>query len=138
VPPFYMMAFEVGGTPDTSFIGTDASALEWTVSHPLLLGVVDSRGISGGLDPSLYTCLPAPDTRPPFTVSANVSGTLDTCAPWDLTIQGGTPPYNITLAAANAPDVTNVTLGPIDSAFTYINRADPGTVLIGAFHRIAG
>ncbi|KAJ7198945.1 hypothetical protein GGX14DRAFT_328910, partial [Mycena pura] len=144
VPPFYMMAFAVGGTPVTSFIGTNASALEWTVSHPvgtqLLLGVVDSRGTSGGIDAPLYTvvagestqCLPAPDTRPAFTVTANATGTLATCAPWRLAIAGGTPPYNVTLAAGNSSDVTNVTLGPVDSVFTYINRADPGSPMIGA------
>ncbi|KAJ7208286.1 hypothetical protein GGX14DRAFT_633919, partial [Mycena pura] len=145
VPPFYIISFPVGGTPVTSVIGTNASALEWTVSHPvgtqLLLTVVDSQGISGGIsDSPLFTvvagettqCLPAPDTRSPFTVAANSSGTLATCAPWGLAITGGTPPYNVTVAKAGAADVTNVTLGPTDSVYTYINRAEPGGVMIGA------
>jgi hypothetical protein len=44
-------------------------------------------------------------------VVANVTDTLTTCQPWGLTIKGGTPPYNLTLAAVNSPVVTNVTMG---------------------------
>ncbi|KAJ7610587.1 hypothetical protein DFH06DRAFT_1374513, partial [Mycena polygramma] len=148
VPPFYMMAFAVGGAPITTFIGTNESNLTWTVQHPigkflctqLLLGVVDSHGNSGGIDPILYTVTAGATTQCgsqaanqiPFTVTANVTDVLTTCQPWGLTIHGGTPPYNLTLAALNASDVTNVTLGPSDSVFTYINRADPGIQLIGA------
>jgi hypothetical protein len=33
-PPFYMIAFVVGGTPVTSLIGTDENNLSWTVTEP--------------------------------------------------------------------------------------------------------
>ncbi|KAJ7702650.1 hypothetical protein B0H17DRAFT_1042771 [Mycena rosella] len=150
VPPYYMMAFAVGGAPITTFIGKNENNLSWTPNHPvgtqLLLGVVDSRGNSGGIDKPLYTvvagastqCIFTPAVEPAFTVTANVTDALTTCQPWGLTIQGGTPPYNITLAALNAPDATNVTLGPDDSVFTYINRADPGTQLLASVSDLNG
>ncbi|KAJ7134083.1 hypothetical protein C8R43DRAFT_1239373 [Mycena crocata] len=144
VPPFYMIAFAVGGTPITSLIGTNESALVWTVRHPigtqLVLGVVDSRGNSAGLDKPVYTvtagattqCLPAATAEAPFKLTANVTDTLGTCEPWGLTIQGGIPPYTVTIAQINSPDVRNVTLGSNDDVYTYINRADPGSQLIGS------
>ncbi|KAJ6533775.1 hypothetical protein DFH09DRAFT_993351, partial [Mycena vulgaris] len=139
-----MIAFAVGGTPITTLIGTNESHLVWTVRHPigtqLVLGVVDSQGNSGGIDAPVYTvtegattqCLPATDTEPLFRITANVTDTLTTCQPWGLKIQGGTPPYNLTLAALNSADVRNITLGPNDSEYTYINRADPGTHMIAS------
>ncbi|KAJ7253602.1 hypothetical protein C8J57DRAFT_1722471 [Mycena rebaudengoi] len=142
VPPFYMIAVAVGGAPITSFIGTNESDLSWTVSHPLdsqlVLWMVDSQGNSGGVPSQLYTvtagastqCISSPTAPTTFTVKANVSDAVNTCQPWGLTISGGTPPYNVTLAAS--PGVTNVTLGPNDSVFTYINRADPGNQMIAA------
>ncbi|KAJ7253604.1 hypothetical protein C8J57DRAFT_1137400, partial [Mycena rebaudengoi] len=151
VPPFYMISIPVGGTPITSFIGTNESDLAWQVRHPidsqLALSVVDSQGTSGGVDVPLYTvtagastqCILAPTaSTPPFTITANVSDAVDTCQPWGLTISGGTRPYNLTLAALNAPDVTNVTLGANDSVFTYINRADPGTQILAAVSDLNG
>ncbi|KAF7346714.1 hypothetical protein MSAN_01809500 [Mycena sanguinolenta] len=167
--PFYMMALPVGGTPSTSFIGTDQSDLTWTVMYPvgeflfpfpselsigasaraanlesagtqLVLGVVDALGQSGGIDPPLYTviegattqCVPTTLSDPTsgFKISANVTDVLNTCQPWGLTIEGGTPPYNITLAELNSGTVTNVTMGPIDTVFTYINRISPGGQII--------
>ncbi|KAJ7075992.1 hypothetical protein B0H15DRAFT_865053 [Mycena belliarum] len=150
VPPFYMMAFAVGGTVTNSLIGTDEANLKWTVNQPvgsrLLLTVVDSQGSSGGVPPSLFTvvdgqstsCLPGPSSEPNFVVTANVTDTLNTCQPWGLTIKGGTPPYNVTLAAVNSPVVTNVTMGPTDDAFTFIDRADPGTQLLAAVSDLNG
>ncbi|KAJ7491859.1 hypothetical protein B0H11DRAFT_2008144 [Mycena galericulata] len=145
VPPYYMMAFPVSGTPMTSLIGTDASALEWTVAFPvgtlLLLGVVDSLGTSGGIDTGVYTivggsttqCIPS-DSHPAFTITSNLTSgsTLSTCDGWQLSIQGGTPPYKVTLAPSNSADVVNVTLGPNDSVFNYLNQSPPGSQLLAA------
>ncbi|KAF7341455.1 PARP catalytic domain-containing protein [Mycena venus] len=145
VPPYYMMAFPVSGRPMTSLIGTDASALEWTVAFPvgtlLLLGVVDSLGTSGGIDTGVYTvvggsttqCIPS-DSRPTFTITSNLTSgsTLSTCDGWQLSIQGGTPPYKVTLAPSNSADVVNVTLGPNDSVFNYLNQSPPGSQLLAA------
>ncbi|KAJ7475204.1 hypothetical protein B0H11DRAFT_2158629 [Mycena galericulata] len=149
VPPFYMMAFPVGGIPTTTLIGTDESDLSWTVDQPvgaqMMLDVVDSQGSAGGVPPNLFTvvagqttqCIPAASNDPPFTVTANVTDTLNTCQPWGLTIVGGTPPYNLTLVELDSPVITNVTLGPEDDAFTFIDRADPDRQLIGANGRWA-
>ncbi|KAJ7134056.1 hypothetical protein C8R43DRAFT_956364 [Mycena crocata] len=149
-PPYYMTAFAVGGAPITTFIGNNGSNLSWTVGHPigtqLILHVWDSRGGSGGIDVPIYTviegattqCIPPASTEPPFKVVANVTDVLNTCQPWGLTIQGGTPPYNVTLAATNSSDVTNSTLGPNDSYFTYINRADPGRQLMASVSDLDG
>ena len=76
-------------------------------------------------------CVTAQST-PDFTVTANVTKVLQTCQPWGLTVKGGVPPYNLSLAAFNSPVVTNVTLPYGDDAFTYIDRADPNGQLIGA------
>ncbi|KAJ7495063.1 hypothetical protein FB451DRAFT_362507 [Mycena latifolia] len=150
IPPFYMIAFAVDGAPITSFIGTNESNLTWQVRHPvgtkLLLGVVDSQGTSGGIDTPMYTvtegastaCILTAAAEPEFKVTANVTDALSTCQQWGLTIQGGTPPYNLTLAALNAVDVTNVTLGPNDSVYTYINRAEPDTQMIAAVSDLNG
>ncbi|KAJ6482134.1 hypothetical protein C8R47DRAFT_1197593 [Mycena vitilis] len=150
VPPFYMNAFAIGGTPTTSLIGTDESNLAWTVDQPvgakLLLNVVDSTGSSGGVPPQLFTvvtgqstqCIPAADTGPAFTISANVTDTLNTCQPWGVKVVGGVPPYIITLAAVNSPVTTNATFGPVDDQFTFIDRADPKTQLIAAVSDLNG
>ncbi|KAJ7775944.1 hypothetical protein DFH07DRAFT_711319, partial [Mycena maculata] len=138
VPPFYMMAFAVGGSPITSFIGTNESNLAWTVLHPLVLGVVDSKGNSGGIDAPLYTvtdgsntqCNANPAVEPPFTITANVTDVLNTCEPWGLTIQGGSPPYNLTIAVMNSADVMNVTLGP-KATYTYVNQINAPAQIIG-------
>ncbi|KAJ7034740.1 hypothetical protein C8F04DRAFT_1001622 [Mycena alexandri] len=150
-PPFYMVAMAIGATPTTSLIGTDESNLAWVVDQPIgtqmLLEVVDANGSSGGVPPGLFTvvpgtsttnCIPAASTEPAFTLTANVSGTLNTCQPWGLSIVGGVPPYNLTLAALNSPIVTNVTLAPTDDHFTFINRADPNTQLVAAISDFNG
>lgn len=46
-------------------------------------------------------------------------------------IIGGKKPYNLTLAAPNSTLITNVTMGPTDDVFTYIDRADPNSGLMG-------
>jgi hypothetical protein len=152
VPPFYMAAFPVNGkgTPSVTPIGSDESNLAWTVNQPvdseLLLYVLDSTGGSGGVPPQTFKvvagtstqCIPPATNDPPFTVTANVTDTITTCQPWGLTIVGGTPPYNVTFAALNSPVITNVTMGPVDDAFTFIDRADPGTKLIAAISDLNG
>ncbi|KAJ7159841.1 hypothetical protein C8R43DRAFT_345930 [Mycena crocata] len=150
VAPFYMIAFGVNSTPVTTLIGTSENQLSWQVTQPigtqLLLQVVDSQGSSGGVPPNLFTvtpgqttnCIPPASTDPPFTVTANVTDALTTCQPWGLTIKGGTPPYNVSFAALNSPIVTNVTMGPNDDTFTFIDRADPGTQLIAAISDLNG
>ncbi|KAF8990709.1 hypothetical protein BDQ17DRAFT_1371570 [Cyathus striatus] len=149
VPPYYMMAFAVGGTPTTTLIGTDNKTLNWQPTHApgttLMLSVVDSTMSAGGVPPSLYTviagqstqCVVNDDTND-FTVSSNVTGDITTCQPWGLRIKGGTPPYNVTFAAANSPIVTNVTMPFGDDAFTYIDRADPNTQLLAAISDLTG
>ncbi|KAJ7511907.1 hypothetical protein B0H11DRAFT_719331 [Mycena galericulata] len=144
VPPFYMMVFPVGGIPSTTFIGTNQSNLTWTLTYPvgtkLVLEVVDSLGQSGGIPSTLYTvidgettqCIPTPSTEAPFTIKANVTDVLNTCQPWGLAVEGGTPPYNLTIAPMNSGNITNATFGPDDSVFTWINRAPPGTHLIAS------
>ncbi|EDR06206.1 uncharacterized protein LACBIDRAFT_329023 [Laccaria bicolor S238N-H82] len=49
VPPYYMTAFAIGGTPTTTLIGTDASSLSWTVTQP-----VDAVGSEGGIPADIY------------------------------------------------------------------------------------
>ncbi|KAF4583908.1 hypothetical protein EYR40_002406 [Pleurotus pulmonarius] len=140
-PPYYMRSFEVGGLPMTTLIGTDENDLRWTVTHPLdkqlMLVVVDANGSSGGVPTRLFTvragqsitCIQSRDP-PTFTVTSNITGDANTCDPWGLTIVGGVKPYNVTLAALSSPVITNVTMGGLDDRLTYINRADPNTILL--------
>lgn len=64
---------------------------------------------------------------------SNITEDLETCQPLGLRVVGGQKPYTITLAAPGSPRVTNVTLGPDDDVFTYIDRADPNGQLMGGF-----
>ncbi|TFK32847.1 hypothetical protein BDQ12DRAFT_616308, partial [Crucibulum laeve] len=144
VPPYYMLAFPVGGTPTTTFIGMDNSTLSFQATHPvgsqLLLSVVDSTGSAGGIPPQLFRIVPGQTSQcatpapssPDFTISSNITNfqDLSTCDPWGITVKGGVPPYNVTIAAVNSPVVTNVTMPFGTDVFTYINRADPGTQMI--------
>ncbi|KAK7065098.1 hypothetical protein R3P38DRAFT_2827889 [Favolaschia claudopus] len=150
IPPFYITAFPVVGIPSVSFIGTNESDLSWTVKYPvgtkLVLGVVDSRGTSGGIGPTLYTvsagetsdCLPSPPSDTSFKITANVTDVLDTCQPWGLTVEGGTPPYHVTIAQMNSGNITNVTFGTMDSVLTYINRTPPGNQIIAMASDVNG
>ncbi|KAJ3577010.1 hypothetical protein NP233_g18 [Leucocoprinus birnbaumii] len=145
-PPYYMMAFPEGGQPITSLIGTDNNTLSWTPQHPigtkLILQLVDSLGNTGGTSGSVFEVVANPDTTnciapsPPqdFTISSNITqgGSLQTCQPWRLNINGGQPPYTVVLDARNSPVLTNITVPPTDNAVVFINRADPNTVLFAA------
>ncbi|KAJ7208605.1 hypothetical protein GGX14DRAFT_566821 [Mycena pura] len=144
MPPYYMMSFPAGGTPLTELIGTNASDLKWVPRHPdntqLMLMVIDSNGTSGGVKPTLFnmrtgtstSCLapPTPDFST-FNISGN-STVVSTCEPWGLRIDGGEPPYTVILASTGWNFPTNVTLGPMDSVFTFINRAAPMQHLLAA------
>jgi hypothetical protein len=150
VPPYYMISFPIGGIPITTPIGSEPDNLSWTVTHPagsqLLLSVVDSTGGAGGVPTQLLTvieamttqCVSTPPEPTPFTVKANVTKTLETCEPWGITVTGGTPPYNITLAQTGSPVVTNVSLPFGDNRFTFPNRALPGGSLIAAITDFEG
>ncbi|KAJ7206704.1 hypothetical protein C8J57DRAFT_1541277 [Mycena rebaudengoi] len=144
VPPYYMMAFPVSGTPMTSLIGTNASALEWTVAFPvgtlLLLGVVDSLGTSGSIAIGVYTVAARRHnafrpTRAQPLRSLRIS-LPDPC--FQLATVGssrfreGKPPYKVTLAPSDSADVVNVTLRPNDSVFNYLNQSPPGSQLLAA------
>ena len=77
--------------------------------------------------------VPAPSQD--FRISSNITlgGTLETCQPWRIDINGGRPPYTAVLDARNSPVITNVTIPSTDNAMVYINRADPGTDLFGEY-----
>jgi len=76
-------------------------------------------------------CVVTPPTNS-FTFTSNVTSELSTCEALGLSITGGTSPYVISLVAANAPSVTNITVPRGDDLYTYINRASPGGQLVGA------
>lgn len=50
-----------------------------------------------------------------------------------MTIEGGQKPYTVVLSALDSPIITNITMGPEDSIFTYIDRADPNGQLMGEY-----
>ena len=67
---------------------------------------------------------------PPLTITTDVIDVLQTCQPWGITAKGGVPPYTLTIASLGATTL-NVTFPLGHDVFTYINRAYPGTQLIG-------
>jgi hypothetical protein len=51
-------------------------------------------------------------------------------------VSGGTPPYEIFIPALNSPVFTPVNSTHLnDARFTYINRAPPGTFMMGRLFR---
>ncbi|OBZ72846.1 hypothetical protein A0H81_07009 [Grifola frondosa] len=143
-PSYSLLAFELGGVPTTTALGSNVSQLApWQVNHrigaSLLLTVVDGDGNIGGFPPNLFTvagndasCLPPMSLAQSIRITPNVTSSLSTCQQWGLSITGGAKPYNLSIAAVNSPVLTNVTMGPSDDHFTYIDRANPGTQLIAA------
>ncbi|KAI5900835.1 uncharacterized protein SCHCODRAFT_02608895 [Schizophyllum commune H4-8] len=141
--PYYMLAFPVNGTPTTQHIGDSVGQLSWTANHEpgtqLFLSVVDSNNATGGIPQSPYnivaangntSCVPSSEETD-FEVWSNLtSTTLETCQPWGLRIRGGSPPYTVYLMSLGATVITNATMGPDNDAYTYINRAGPGSQMI--------
>ncbi|TFK35888.1 hypothetical protein BDQ12DRAFT_569624, partial [Crucibulum laeve] len=142
VPPFYMLAFPVGGTPSTTLAGTNTKTINYQFTQPVgsevMLNLADSTGNSGGIPQVLYKvvagqnsqCVSSTSNSPEFTVTSNVTE-VDTCQPWGLTMKGGVAPYFVTIAALDSGGVTNVTMPAQTDVYTYINRALPGSHLIG-------
>ncbi|KDQ55034.1 hypothetical protein JAAARDRAFT_60035 [Jaapia argillacea MUCL 33604] len=144
-PPYYVIAFQLGGFTTVDYAGMDPLNLHWTVNHransSLMLTMADADGNAGGIAPTFYNITAAtspttcnitstPDSS--FVVVSNITDNrLKTCQQWGLTVKGGKPPYNISLAALNSPIVTNVTLGPGNDVMTYIDRADPNGKMLG-------
>ncbi|KAH8827222.1 hypothetical protein DL96DRAFT_1710361 [Flagelloscypha sp. PMI_526] len=151
-PPYYMLALAQNGAVESQNIGSDPTNLKWIPRFPaqtkLLLNVHDSNGSSGGVPTTLSTvatgqntnCIPSTLSSPPkdFAVSANVTTKIETCKPWGLRITGGVKPYKVTLLALNSPVTTNITMGPQDDGYVYINRADPGSQLFAAVSDFTG
>jgi len=82
---------------------------------------------------STSNCVPTPPSGAPnITISPNFTSPISTCQPMGMLISGGKKPYGLTLAALNSPVLTNVTMGPTDDVFTYINRADPGSQIMAS------
>ncbi|KAL5495948.1 hypothetical protein ACEPAI_1412 [Sanghuangporus weigelae] len=144
VPPYYLMAWKADGVPTVSSIGSDRSSLSWQVNQAsgstLVLTVVDSRGLDGGIDPYIYTvtdnntttnCLPtSPSTS--ITLAANVSTSeyLETCEPLEVRISGGQKPYTVSIAVLDSMMVTNMTLNGNDDVLTWPNQAGPNKQLL--------
>ncbi|KZP24229.1 hypothetical protein FIBSPDRAFT_888957 [Athelia psychrophila] len=142
VPPYYMIAYESGGIPTTTNIGTNATNLSWQAGYgigtQLTLAMVDASGSSGGVPAYLYnvtagqgsSCYSKRNTT--LRIYANVTKDLQTCDPWGLQIVGGVPPYNITSTAPGSGTWTNISLPQGFDVFTYINRGSPGGYLIAS------
>lgn len=150
VPPFYMRAYEKGGHVITTLMGDSESNLTWTVNNPvgseILLNVIDGNGSSGGTAPKLFTVATGSSTScivdrndTSFTVTSNVTTSdLQPCQPWGLRIKGGVPPYNISFVQTNSPVTTNVSTLGDDDAYTYINRATSGEIMLAAVSDVTG
>ncbi|KAK7018094.1 hypothetical protein VNI00_018374 [Paramarasmius palmivorus] len=143
VAPYYMISYELGGTPKISSLGIDPNNLQWTVNHAagkvLILSVVDSQGTAGGTGPQVSVEAGDPnctfqnaDIPTDFTIVSNATNDIQTCEPWGIRISGGVKPYNLTLLPPSSPALTNITMGPTDDGYVYINRASPGSILVAA------
>ncbi|KAI0641834.1 hypothetical protein C8Q79DRAFT_918880 [Trametes meyenii] len=142
-----MLALEVQGITSVTPIGSDAGSLAWQNTHrsgaKLLLTVMDSAGNTGGFPTQFFnsiaastrgntSCLQPAPTASTLRIVPNVTDSLQTCQPWGLNIIGGTKPYNVTFGQIASGVITNVTMGPEDDVFTFINRAVPNAPLMAA------
>ncbi|KZS94133.1 hypothetical protein SISNIDRAFT_549343 [Sistotremastrum niveocremeum HHB9708] len=150
-PPFYMMAYEVKGPTTSSFLGSDPKSLSWQINHAagaqLLLYIVDAGGVPGGVAGSVYTiqtgstssCHSSSSTSPVEIRSA--ATTITTCNSLEFAFGGGTLPYTVTILVTNlsGPSV-NLTLGPDDNEYTWIDTVDPAQagVLLATVHDANG
>ncbi|KZT35557.1 hypothetical protein SISSUDRAFT_1051199 [Sistotremastrum suecicum HHB10207 ss-3] len=144
-PPFYMMAYEVNGPTTSSFLGSDPNSLSWQINHAagaqLLLYVVDAGGVPGGVAGSVYTIQSGSTSSCHSTSSASpveirsAATTITTCNSLEFAFGGGTLPYTVTILVTNlsGPSV-NLTLGPDDNEYTWIDMVDPAQagVLLGS------
>lgn len=149
-PPYYMLALALRGIPRLYDIGESEDDLSWTSDFPggteLLLTVLDSNSSVGGISPITRTALHGPSSAcikeqesSDFTVTANVTDTLNTCDPWGITVSGGVPPYRFTFAAPYSTVLTNFTSeGDELDTLTYINRAYPDSQLLVAVSDVSG
>ena len=116
---------QTGGFP-TSFFNSVGRLLE----------IACLRNMTSPLEPAApagsdTSCLiPEPTASTP-RITSSITGNLETCEPWKLSITGGTKPYNVTLAQLGAGNITVAPMGPYDDVFVYIDRAGPGFPLIG-------
>lgn len=86
---------------------------------------------------SSSSCLPSLP-QDAASVHSNVTDTLQTCDPWDLTIQGGMKPYTIVISGLGLPTIQNETLGSDINTFTFVNRIKPDSQIMGRFHFTLG
>jgi len=114
--------------------GTGASIYEVVKSECSCSLQKDATYLMFIKDPEFTDCV-VPSPSQDFRISSNITlgGTLETCQPWRINIDGGRPPYIAVLDARNSPVITNVTIPLTDNAMVYINRADPGTELFGEY-----
>jgi len=100
-----------------------------------MLSVVDSLGAGGG-QPSISitvvgssgsttSCIP-PQSSTVLTITPNFTSPVTTCQFLGMQMSGGKKPYNLTLSALYSI-LINITLGPADDVFTYVDRKDPDT-----------
>lgn len=147
VPPYTLIAYPEQGVPVVSPLGTPSGTpptVSWTppfaAGTKLVLGLVDSRGNSGGITMQTYTvgagtstsCVsPAPSTDLKATIS-NTGGSVNLCDPVSIRIEGGTRPYKVTIPYTNADTAFNITMDGQNNALDWINRAQSGQQLIVA------
>lgn len=114
-----------GGIPGNTFTVTGMHC--YSIAYILNLILPSFRPADGD-----SSCLPStPSTDLKVTPNVSASDLLQTCQPTGLEVTGGSKPYTVSIAGLNSAVVTNVTMGPNDDLLTYINRASPGTQLVG-------
>ncbi|KAK7679058.1 hypothetical protein QCA50_018002 [Cerrena zonata] len=152
VAPYTMYAFQPGGIPTMQNIGSDPNNLTWQVDHSsgaqLMLIVVDSKNNTGGIPATWYnvkdgtsdSCVKSTpsDLSTVPTISPNVTGKIETCACWGLTVKNGTSPYTIVLSALDSPVITMIPMDPGDDVLTWPDRADPNRDLIASVYDANG
>ncbi|KAJ7595329.1 hypothetical protein C8J56DRAFT_775704, partial [Mycena floridula] len=143
VPPYYMMAFEIGGIPTTTLLGSNVSNLKWTVDHApgtnIILSMADAKGNSGGIPENSFavishsstSCIKSSTSSSTFLMDVNVTDELSTCQPWGMRVAGGNAPYTVTILSEDSPVLTNVSMDSGQDLYTYINRASPDDRILG-------
>lgn len=123
----------------------------------LVLFVMDSQGSPGGVPQRVFSVTSTYDIYILFTqritkvhlyedgdssclpqspsvsiqMTANVSGTIETCQPVEFEISGGSKPYKITVVQTNSNVINNNTLGSDATNFTFTNNVNANAQIIG-------
>jgi len=120
VPPYTMLVYPADGIPQSLAAGDGSDPIKWKLTYAIgtqiIITFVDSNGLSGGTSPiTTVTSNSGGSKCSPPTQNSDLSFdySLDnplTCEATQFSINGGTPPYTLSIqkAADQTINITNI------------------------------